>query len=51
MTGVLGILLSAQKAGQLASVAAVIDALREKAGFRLADSLVRSILVESGESE
>lgn len=50
VTGVLGILLSAQKTeNRPFSLAVIIDALQEKAGFRLADSLIQMILRESGE--
>ncbi len=45
VTGVLGVLLSAEKVGQLQRpLAEVIAELREKAGFRLADSLVQTVL-------
>ena len=52
VTGVLGILLSAQKTEKRPfSLAVIIDALQEKAGFRLADSLIQMILRESGEGD
>lgn len=48
VTGVLGVLLSAQKAKHLpVSIATAIDALQEKAGFRLAESLVEAVLRET----
>jgi uncharacterized protein len=48
VTGVPGILLRAQEPQHLpVSIAAAIDALQEKAGFRLAESLVEAVLRES----
>lgn len=50
VTGVLGILLSASKAKQLSlPMAAILDMLQEKAGFRLAASLVQTVLQDCGE--
>ena len=52
VTGVLGILLRAHKTEKRPfSLAVIIDALQEKAGFRLADSLIQMILRESGEGD
>ncbi len=49
VTGVLGILLSACKAKQLSlPMTTIVDALQEKAGFRLAGSLVEAVLQECG---
>ena len=51
VTGVLGILLSACKAEQLSlPMATVLDMLPEKAGFRLASSLVQTVLQACGEA-
>lgn len=45
VTGVLGVLLRAEKAGELPKpIAEVVTELREKAGFRLAESLVQTVL-------
>jgi predicted nucleic acid-binding protein len=44
LTGVLGILLRAQREGQLASLPEAVDALRDQAGFRLAPDMVARIL-------
>jgi hypothetical protein len=50
VTGVLGILLSAYKAKQLSlPMVAILDMLQEKAGFRLAASLVQTVLQDCGE--
>ena len=48
LTGVLGILLRARREGQLTSLSETIDALRDRAGFRLAPGLVARILAEAG---
>ena len=52
VTGVLGILLSAYKAEQLSPpMAIILDVLQEEAGFRLADSLVQTVLQACGEAD
>lgn len=52
VTGVLGILLSAYKAEQLSlPMVTILDVLQEKAGFRLADSLVQIVLQACGEAD
>jgi predicted nucleic acid-binding protein len=48
--GVLGILLRGKLAGQIASVAAALTALREEAGFFVADELAAAVLAEASES-
>ncbi|MCL0096761.1 DUF3368 domain-containing protein [Thermodesulfovibrionales bacterium] len=49
VTGVLGILLRAQREGKLPSLQEVMDELQEKAGFRIGVELATDILRESGE--
>jgi len=50
VTGVLGVLLRAKRAGAITSLAREIDSLRAKAGFFIAADLERRILSEAGES-
>jgi uncharacterized protein len=47
--GILGILIEARRKGLLLAIAPVIDDLRMKAKFRLADSLVNQVLATLGE--
>lgn len=47
--GVLGVLLRAKVEGKLASVKAAMQALRNEAGFFVADDLFETILTEAGE--
>jgi predicted nucleic acid-binding protein len=47
--GVLGILLRAKRDGALNSVERVAHALRQEAGFFIAEELLEAILVEAGE--
>lgn len=49
VTGVLGVLLRAKRAGQIAAIAPEIRALRDKAGFFVAPSLEASMLVAASE--
>ncbi len=49
VTGVLGIILRARRAGKLSSLLQVINQLREQAGFRIAPALLADILRQSGE--
>lgn len=49
VSGVLGVLLRSKRAGRLEAVAPLIHLLRTEAAFRVADSLVASILREAGE--
>jgi hypothetical protein len=51
VTGVLGILLRAQREGTLSSLRKVMDELREKAGFRIAAALYSELLREAGEAK
>jgi predicted nucleic acid-binding protein len=44
VTGILGVLLRAKAAGEVASLQPVVDDLIEKAGFRLAPDLLEKIL-------
>ena len=48
--GLLGILVRAKRSGKLAAVAPVVDALLERAQFRVAPELVREILRLTGEA-
>ena len=48
--GVLGILVRAKRHGQLAAVAPVIEALLERAHFRVAPELVQEVLRLAGEA-
>ena len=50
VTGVLGVLLRAHAAGDLAAVAPLLDALRTEAGFHIADRLHQAVLVAAGEA-
>jgi predicted nucleic acid-binding protein len=45
----LGVLLRAKAKGEVASVKAEIDALRERAGFFIAPALEKEILQNAGE--
>jgi len=47
VTGVLGVLLRAARAGELSSLPEVINELREQAGFRIAPPLLAEILREN----
>ena len=47
--GLLGVLLRAKRAGALDSVQAAMQALREQAGFFIADDLLDRVLREAGE--
>ena len=47
--GVLGVLLRAKRDQQLTSVASALQALRDEAGFFVADELASAILAEAGE--
>jgi uncharacterized protein len=49
VTGVLGILLRAKRAGQISAIAPEIRALRDKARFFIAPSLESAVLVAAGE--
>ncbi len=49
--GILGVLLSAKKHGQIDSVSAAMEALRREVGFFIADHLYREILQQAGEQE
>lgn len=49
VTGVLGILLRAQRKGKLPSLREAMEELREKAGFRIRADLFAELLRESGE--
>jgi hypothetical protein len=48
VTGVLGILLRAQREGHLLSLRAAMEQLREKAGFRIGAELFADVLQEGG---
>jgi len=48
-TGVVGVLLRAQRAGDVPGVASLLSRLREEAGFYLRDDFVQRILAETGE--
>jgi len=50
VTGILGILLRAWRAGELSSVREVTDELRLLANFRIAPTLLAQILQETGEA-
>jgi uncharacterized protein len=50
VTGVLGILLNAKRAGQIVSMRQEIQALRDKARFFIARSLEATVLSAAGES-
>jgi predicted nucleic acid-binding protein len=47
--GVLGILLRAKRDGDLSSIEPAAHALRQEAGFFIAEDLLDAILVEAGE--
>lgn len=47
--GILGILLRAKLEGQISSVETIMQSLQSEAGFFIADSLFKAILVEAGE--
>jgi uncharacterized protein len=47
--GLLAVLLIAKRAGQIASVAVVLDSLESRAGFFVSDAVKASILAEAGE--
>ena len=47
--GVVGVLLRAQRAGDVPGVASLLSRLREEAGFYLRDDFVQRILAETGE--
>jgi hypothetical protein len=49
VTGVLGILLRARRAGQVAAIKPEIDAVRQKVHFFIAPALEARVLAESGE--
>lgn len=49
ITGVLGILVRAQREGDISSLREMMDALRQNAGFFIADTLWNTILREVGE--
>ncbi|MBW4495259.1 MAG: DUF3368 domain-containing protein [Oscillatoria princeps RMCB-10] len=49
VTGILGVLLRAWRAGDLGSLREVIDDLRSRAGFRIAPALLAEILTATGE--
>jgi predicted nucleic acid-binding protein len=51
VTGVLGILLRAQREGRLPSLRKAMDELRERAGFRIGAELYTDLIRESGEGE
>ncbi|MDO9066188.1 MAG: DUF3368 domain-containing protein [Chloroflexota bacterium] len=51
VTGVLGVLLRAQREGRLPSLRKAMDELRQKAGFRIGAGLYADLVKESGESE
>ena len=47
--GILGVLLRAKLEGQISSVKTIMQSLRSEAGFFIADSLFKAILIEAGE--
>ncbi len=47
--GLLGVLLRAKLEGEIASLAGTMEALKEEAGFFIADALFETLLVEAGE--
>lgn len=47
--GLLGVLLHAKRDGALDSVEAVMQRLRQQAGFFIADDLFNQLLIEAGE--
>lgn len=49
ITGILGIILKAKKAGQISSIKQLLNELNYQANFRIAPNLVTKILQESGE--
>jgi len=49
VTGVLGILLRARRAGKLPALQEVMDALRARAGFHIGAALYDELLQRSGE--
>ena len=49
VTGILGILLRAQDAGEASALRQVMDALRTQAGFRIGATLYDELLQRSGE--
>lgn len=49
VTGVLGVLLRARREGKLSSLQKAMEALRERAGFRIGMELYTDLLRESGE--
>jgi predicted nucleic acid-binding protein len=51
VTGILGILLRAWREGDLLSLQREMEALREKAGFRIGQSLFIELVKESGEKQ
>ncbi len=51
VTGVLGILLRAQREGKLPSLRTAMEQLREKAGFRIGAELFADLVRESGKTK
>jgi hypothetical protein len=47
--GVLGVLLQAKRLGAIGEIRSLLDALRQKAGFFLGESLYRQVLEQAGE--
>jgi hypothetical protein len=49
-TGLIGLLIEAKRKGLIANMKGELNALRDIAGFRIADSLYRQILHEEKEA-
>jgi hypothetical protein len=49
--GLIGVLIAAKRASLIVAVRPRLDALRDKAGFRVSDALYRRILRDQGEGE